>query len=446
MPYTSPTLQQAVDAVAARLSDGAFVRWTQAELVLYIGEALRTWSAWTQSYRARGVADLATMTAIYDLPTLFPALRAYTVTDRDLITLLQYHLLEPPTPTAWTGSQQFTLADLTLAIQRRRDQFLLETGVVVTPQTYPSPPPPQSRVVLAEPTIAVRRAAWSSTSAWITPLRREDDWGTVHYRDHAPQQPQRPPAAYTVSATPPLTLQLAPPPSDTGQLLLLAITRGSELSPATRATVLGIPDDWAWVVKWGALADILAKDGLAPDPSRSAYAEARWREGIAMAQAAAVVLTARINNVVCGISSLLDADRYTPTWQTVPGVPRRVLTLGQNLLGCWPPPGVPVAGGTWALTMDLVANWPVPAGLADPLGVGGEVYDAIVDYAQHLALVKEGAAQLQNSLALVQRAAAVAGVVVDVQQASQPARRPLLGQSTRDQQTSAYRTPAEPVP
>lgn len=441
MPYAAPTLTEALAALSARLQDPSAVRWTDAEKTRYLREALRTWNAYTSSYRESGTFNLTTQEPFYDLPTVLPALRGYTVTNRDLITDLQYTLLEPPTPTAWSGSQQFTLADLWTAIERRRDQFLQETGAVVSRTVQTISPSPVGRIVVPQDVLTVRRMAWHSSSHFVTPLLRTDEWALTHFSPAWVQTPTRPPSAYSVSATPPLQVQVAPPPLDTGALDLIAVRSGASMDPASN-TVLGIPDDWAWVVKFGALADLLGRDGLAVDPARAALAEARWQQGITAATAAGVVLAGRINNQTARIGSVQEADTYSPTWQAVPGIPRRLLTCGQNLIASWPPPGVPSQGGSWSVTLDVVRNMPVPTVGHQALQIGPDAYDIILDYAQSLALWKEGGVQAQQAQSMLgERFFRFCGVTIALQQASQPSRIPLLDQTTQDSRAVARELP-----
>lgn len=426
MPYTTPSLTAATTALSQRLSDPGQVRWTLAELQRYVREAIRTWSAYTQPYRDHGVFPSVAGQAFYDLPTLLPAFRSYTVTDQDLVTDLEYHLLEPPTPAAWTGSAQFTLADLTQALERRRNQFLMETGCRVTRSVLMTLPPPQGRMVLPEAILAIRRAAWVATTGSITPILRSDEWALTHFDANWVQDPTRPPKVYSTSATPPLTIQFGPPTLDAGQLDLIAVEKGATLDPTT-GVLLGIPDDWTWVVKFGALADLLGRSGLATDLARASYAESRWKEGISRAIDASVVLAARINNVTCRVGSLSDTDTYNPTWQTTTGIPRGVLQTGQNLIAVYPR-----ANGVFGLTLDIVRNAPVPTAPGDPIQIGADGYDILLDYAQHLALLKEGTAELTAAQPLLERFLRFCGVTQAKQQAEQPNRAPLLGQTGQD--------------
>jgi hypothetical protein len=79
------------------------------------------------------------------------------------------------------------------------------------------------------------------------------------------------------------------------------------------------------------------------------------------------------------------------------------------------------------------------------LQVGQDFYDSILDYAQHLALFKEGPGQVETATGLIQRAAQSAGVALKIQQAAQPSRRPLLRQDQQDAQAVARELPPVPV-
>ncbi len=435
MPYTQPSLTDAQTALAARLNDPGMVRWVAAELTVYLQEALRTWNAWTSHFRDQATVSTVINEPFYDLPTEIPTLRQQTVTNWDLVTAMQYALLEPASPSAWTGTDQFTLEQLSTAIQRRRDQFLRETGAVLTRLLISyGGPPATGPLQLPEDILIIRRAAWRPTATmFLRVLIRTDEWAGTHYAPSWPSQ-TTPPRAYSVSVSPPLSMQLIPPTGNPGTLDLVSINQGAAISPSVQIS-LGVPNDWAWVIKWGALADVLQGDGLALDPQRASYCEQRWQQGIDMAKSASVVLNAWINEIPVRIGSLSDADSYSPVWQLVPGTPRSVLLAGQTMLAVFPPPGA--AGGPWTVTVDVVRNAPVPTIGADILQIGQDVYDSILDYAQHLALFKEGPGQLTLSVALLERAARAAGVDLKIQQASQPSRAPMLSQTLQDEQALA---------
>jgi hypothetical protein len=428
--YADTSLADATVLVATRLLDPTFLRWSQAELGRYVVEALRVWQGLTAQFKDVAVFPTVQNQAFYDLQAVAPALRPLTVLDTDLVLEIQDHLLEPESRTTWPGSLQFTLPMVLTAIQRRRDQFLTETATVVTQVTDTIAPPPDGRIFLPDAILRVERAAWQSTDGTVRPLLRTDEWGLNHYARPWVQAPARPPRRYSVGVTPPLEIQVQPVPQDTGVLSLLAIQTGP-IPIAGRSALLGVPDDWAWVVKWGALADLLAQEGLTRDTPRSQYCEERWRLGVDAAKTAPVVLTARIDNQVIPLGTVADADRYSVAWQNVSGTPRRVLTAGQTLVALWPPPALSVAPGPFSVTLDLVVNCPVPV-LNDQgfLPTDPGALDPVLSYAQHLALFKEGPGQLDQSIGLLDRFLKAAGAQTFSQSARIPARAPLLAQTT----------------
>lgn len=441
MGYTTTTLADVQALLGARLMDPSFVRWTTPELTIYIQQALRTWNALTSSFRDTSTFQTTVSEPFYDLPTVLPNLRAQTYTALDAINEIAYHLLEPPLVGGlWQGSTQFTLPQIVDALTLSRDAFLLQTMAVVTRSMQVQSFNPQGLVVLNEDVINVRRLAWKTPDGIITVLKRDDSWGLTNYgpREFAPVS--RPPRAYSVGGAPPLALvAMVPIPTVDASLDLLTVNRGAEIvAPYTDS--LGIPNDFAWVVVFGALTELLNKDGIAYDPARAAYCEARWTQGIAVAKDASVVWKARVGSIATGLAAVSDADAYSSSWQMLAGIPQRVVTMGQTLVGLVPPPGVPVGGGTFSVTLSVVRNAPVPVADSDYLQVGPELLDGIVDYAQHLALFKDGIAVVNESKGLLDRFMALSGTAVEINWASAPNRVALLGQTTQDPRSLAYET------
>ncbi len=369
------------------LDDTGNVYWKNAELGIYIVEALRTWASMSLYWRDRGTFATVASTPFYALQTQFPALLGYTVTDTELVTAIQYQLLEPATGISWTGTDMFTLSDLTLAIQRRRNQFLVDTGAVLTEAQSSIAPTTLGRFPLADTVIDVRRAAFQQIggSTWNT-LWREDEWAMGAFS--AMTWPQNPgnPTNYSVFASPPLTLQLFPPPQALGTLDLVTVNAGADLNPIS-GVPLGIPDDFAWVVKFGALADLLGMDGQARDPSRAAYCEARWAEGIELAKIYTSLVQLQVNDVPVYLCSLQELDAGSYAWQSSSGQPNVGALAGLNLLALAGDGsgGAGVPDGVYGISADLVRKAPVPTADSDLIQIGREELDAILRYAEHLA-------------------------------------------------------------
>ena len=440
--YATTTLTQAIQQVGVRLMDPDLVRWTTAEIAIYIRQALRTWNALTAFYRDQATFNTTVLEPFYDLPTVAPTQRAQDYTDSDAISEICFHLLEAqPIGGVWQGSRQFTMAEVTDALQIVRDAFLLETGVVLTRSTVAvDPAPSDGRVSLDEAIANLRRVAWRTDDGIIRILRREDEWGLAKYARSTWVTPAADRSlAYSVGETPPLVLQMAPVTTATGLLDVIAVQRGPTIDAAAPQS-LGMPNDFAWVVVFGTLAVLLNRDGLSYDPARAEYCKARYDQGVALAKVAPVVLDARVSGFPVGLASIADADAYSADWQIVPGVPRRVLQAGQTLVGCWPVPGVPTAGGGFAVVLDLVRNAPVPTSGGDFLQVGPELLDTILNYAQHLALFKEGVAAISQAKGLLDSFLAMSGTEVSLEWALSPNRIAAIEQTAQDTRTVPYET------
>lgn len=442
-------LSQAILDVASRLSDLNLVHWTSAEIQRYLVEALRTYNALTQRYRNRSTFTTAPAAAFYDMPTVIPALRGYNVTDRDLVLDIQYALLEPPNSSAWTGTSMFNFAEVVGAIQRRTDQFVRETGAVVTRAVTNLTPDANGRVTLPSNVISIRRAAWIMANGTVIPLIRDDEWSLQKYA-RAWQTPVAPtltwPTVYSVGVSPPLTVQLGPPPSDPGTLELLVVVLSPTFNPAVSPTLLGVPDDWTWVVKFGALADLFGMEGVAKDAVRQKHCDDRWTQGIELATQASVLLDGFVAGAVTQVNSVTDVDMYQRSWQTTLGAPAQLVTTAQNIVGCAPPPDAN-GGAGYVITVDVVANMPIPVNPTDcvNLGVDDSVLDSIYDYAEYLAMVKEGSGQLNDAVQLLQRFFGACGVTMKLESADVPNRGAILQQTVQDSRVKPRLSPAEPT-
>jgi hypothetical protein len=391
--YTHSTWGTVKTALAARLHDSSKLFYLDAELDLYLAEALRTFSALSAFWRERITFNTVANTIFYDLPTQAASQLGYTLTDRNLISIMEYHLLEPANnwgaSTAWGGTAQFVMADLEDALERRRNQFLADTGMVLTHSTIASAPPPAGRVALTDTMIDVRRACWKDASDVYHYLWREDEFALNAYsRTWALDATT--PYAYSVMGPPPVQLQLAAVPLDAGTLDLISVNTGAALD-VTSGVVLGIPDDWTWVVKWGALADILGKDGPAFDPIRASYCEKQYRSGVELAREQGCIIQAQLQGVNLWVDSIYATDCMYATWQNEPAASTTdIAVCGYNLVATRPQPA-----GVYSLTFDIVRKAPVPALDGTQLQVGREQLDILLDYAEHLALFKVGGAEFQ---------------------------------------------------
>jgi hypothetical protein len=385
MPYTHVTLAQLRAQLAARLSDSNNIFWTEPELDEYLLESLRVYGSLTGFWRDQASFVTSAGVAFYDITSInaaFTALLGYALTDQSLLTTIQGHFLEPASSDSWAGTDQFTLDDVQNALEKRRDQFLAETGVRVTRSIQATVT--GDREDLPDTLIDLRRLVWNRTSDGLNfHLWREDEWNLTAF-DQTWLTPADPPIAYSVSAAPPITVQLAPPASVAGSLDLISVDSGAALD-LTAGVPLGIPDDLAWVIKWGAMADLLAKSGQARD-RRAQFCEERYKAGLAAARNLPTIVQANIGGVPLLVDSLNNLDSFKLNWQSeTPATPDIIAVAGYNLIAL-----SPVPDGVYTVTLDVVRKADVPTDGSDFVEIGRESLEGILSYAQHLAIFKIG--------------------------------------------------------
>jgi hypothetical protein len=398
---TRGTLRQ---SLLDRLDSAQF--WSVPELNIYLSEALTCFQAharyWKQRVTFNTHLDGAGNSQLfYDLTQEIPQL-AQTSTDAQLLSQIEYHLIEPqsgiPAAPAWAGTAMFPADAYTDALTRRRDRFLLDTHSVIGHFSATGVSAGSSRVVLPSSIIDVRRVAFLDATNTYTNLWRDDEFAANAFDTSWGTTVGTPPTTYSVISTPPYTLALIPPPGDVGSLDLLAIAQGPPLNPAV-GIVLGTPDNYAWAIKYGAMADLLSQDGAGRDLQRAAYCEMRYQEGVQLCRIMPTVVNAAINENSTQLDSVFNFDAYSVNWHNTVGIPQFLGLAGQTMLAtsCVPDPANPVG-----IALDVVVNAPIPTDDGTPLGITADVAEVLVDYAQHAAIFKSGGAEFQASLALHQ--------------------------------------------
>ena len=420
MAYSWITFAQAKTALKNRLGDSAGVFWLDAELGEYIKEALRTWNVVAQYHHDRVTFLTQSGFNFYDLTSTAnpnsitagtgagatnpPAMMGYTVKDRDLINLIQYHLIEPIT-TNWASpvfTEQYTMEDLVRSIERRRNQLLLECAPHLSHSlvSYGSPPG-SGRVSLTDSIISVRRAAWKSFTGDYSPLWRTDEQGGNAFAFGWADSPSTP-TSYSMIMTPKVMIQLIPLSNDVGSVDLITVNAPANLDQ-TVGTLLNIPDDWSWIAKFGALGDLFSQDSQSFDPLRYEYCEKRWLNGLEIAAASATLQQAEVDGLKVQPSSLAGWDAFKPEWQGVTvgsGNPITDIAIaGRNLITLYPIPDV----GPHSVELDILENAPMPASDGAFLQIGREEIDVLLDYAYHLAMLKVGGAEFQATITLADR-------------------------------------------
>jgi hypothetical protein len=371
---------------------------------------------------------------------------------------MQNALLEPSTgANPWAGTSQFSLSELQFALQHRRDDMIQRVGCNLFQIPNLPSVPGQIRTSFPDNVLEPRRTRFLaliastfgsgsngasvltvSSSLGIQPgqiitgtgiaantyvlgfsgltvqlsqpltadltnasvefllpttLTREDTQA-FDYFETGHIQDDSTPASWSVISGPPLSMDVDVPPNTPGQYDVIVLQSGDAFAPP-EATLLGVPDDWAWCLKWGALADLLGRESEATDRQRAAYCLQRYEDGIKIMQASNWLLKATINNVPADTPSLYEQDSFSVEWEQDPTVWFSIVTAGIDFLAA-----APLANGN-AASVTLVGNAPIPVLPGDFVQISRDVWDVVLGYAQHIATFKQGGAEFESTKTLL---------------------------------------------
>jgi hypothetical protein len=226
-------------------------------------------------------------------------------------------------------------------------------------------------------------------------LYRDDTVAQEFYEAPLYQQPSGTPQTFMLTSEPPLSWDVDIPPNQPGNYEAVVLESGAALSPPT-PTLLGIPDDFAWVAEWGALADLLGRESEATDRERAAYCLRRYQDGLNLLLKTPWAMLAKVNGAACDMPSIAAMDRYSPEWDATPASFGPCVVLGGiDFLAA------PTGSG---IGVTVLGNAPVPILDADYVQVSRSNWDTVLDLAQVFATFKQGGAEFQQALELEQRA------------------------------------------
>jgi hypothetical protein len=389
------TALQANQEVSLRLGDPNQIFWTKAEIYQYLYESLRLYNCLTAYWATPFTLNLTPPFA----QNWFAANgtgspRQPVLTDADVYTLIEYHLLEPATGSTWSGTNQFSIADLSQACSRRRNEILqaaacnmAESSISMTPNT--------ASVSLPDLVLDVRRCRWVPAANQGSPVTlQRGDSRTFQYFTPQYAQTVGNPLRWDVSGSPPQTIAVDTLVNVPSSLQVLGIQGGADFNPPGSAPLL-MPDDWMWVLKFGAMADVLSKEQEGKDLERAAYCRQRYEEGMQLMAHMPWLLQGFINGVAVDTQALAGADRTNYEFQSRPGAYPEIVVSGTDLFAV-----SPVPTGALSVSLMVVGNAPIPANDAAQIQVSRDVMDAILSEAQHLALFKCGGEEFTSSMKL----------------------------------------------
>lgn len=402
------TFAQAKIQLAQRLAvdiTNDIVLWKNAELGIYIQQSLRLFNCLTNTWKVDYAVPLNTAPPVWmSLATLAGSPRLRTQTDVQAYTQLEYMLMEPPSGSTWTGTTQFTISDISQALQRRRDEMIVVSAcndvllqnIGVTPNV--------SRTFLADNILDVPRVRYIPVTVAPpipqTPpvtLYRDDTVALEFYEAPLYQQNPAQPETYSLSSEPPLSFDVYPRPSQPGKYEAVVLQSGTTLvPPGANPILLGIPDDFTWVLYWGALADLLGRESEATDRERAAYALKRYQDGLLLLLKTPWIMLGKVNGQAVTVDSLEATDRYQPEWDSQPtSFGPMIVIAGIDFFAA------PVNSG---VGLTVLGNAPIPNADGDFIQCSRNSWDSVLDLAQSLACFKIGGAEWKASLELEQRA------------------------------------------
>jgi hypothetical protein len=391
--YSWLTFISARQQLAQRLYDPGMVFTIDAELGIYLQQALRMFNTLTFTWKQDYVFNPVTLWN--SLATLPGSPRLRTQTDTDCYTQLEYMLLEPPTGATWTGTPQFSVDAFALALQRCRDEMLkvsncnqqLVDGIPSTPNTR--------RTVLPDNVIEVARVRWlPAPSGFPVALYRDDTVAQEFYEPGFWQAAPGTPQTFMLTSEPPLSWDVDIPPSVPGTYEAVELLAGTPFAPPA-ATLLNVPDDYAWVLIWGALADLLGRESEATDRQRSDYCLKRYIDGLTLLLKTPWAMLVKITGRATTPVSIANADRYSPGWDLDPSSLPFIVTGGIDFFAA--PTGTSVG-------LTVLGNAPIPVLDGDFVQVSRANWDTVLDLAQVFAGFKMGGQDFQDVLEVEQRA------------------------------------------
>lgn len=395
--YQHTTLGDFKSALALRLGDASKTHWLDDELGLIAIESIRLFNVLCLGYHRDTVSfDTTADVSLYDITSVaVPALRAYTVTDQDAVVLIQYQFMEPKSVLAWTGSEMWTLSEVVAAVQRRRDQFLADTACVVTPRSYAIGP--VGYFDLPDSVTSIRRVVWRSSEGRISNLFSSDE--TTFAINPQWRQTIAVPTLYSIISSAPLRIQFNSTFPSSGTLDVLTVESGIALDTSANSntgTLLDIPDDFAWGPRFGAMADLLRKEGPARDIQRADYCDAIYAMAVTLANEASSVLAAAVLDASVPIQSLAQVDALHRGWQGQnTSTPSAVATASLNLVSVYPVPDA-----SYPVSLSTVRNAIVPSSSTDDgayLQISRDDLPGLYAWAECLAAFKSQGASLDSA-------------------------------------------------
>lgn len=197
-----------------------------------------------------------------------------STTDQALFSNIQTALIEPPNGGQSWPSGLWTRDEVIGASNQRQHRFLHDTLLLVGISSALPVIIGQHRVNLPADWLRTVSVVWTGNDGTVRELPRADSFEADCIIPTWEATNTNAPLVYSEYETPTLQIQIAPAPSVAGSLQLLYVPIGTELNG--NGELLVVPDELEHGIRYGALADLLSKDGRGKDPVRAKYCEDRF--------------------------------------------------------------------------------------------------------------------------------------------------------------------------
>jgi hypothetical protein len=170
---------------------------------------------------------------------------------------------------------------------------------------------------------------------------------------------------------------------------------GAPFNPPT-PTLIGIPDDFVFVLEFGALADLLGQESESTDHERADYCMKRYQEGLELMLKTPWIGLGKVNGVAVSIDSIFALDQYDVNWDSNPSGFGPVLVAGgvDNI-------AAPLAQG---IGVTVLGNAPILDSTNTWVQISRPMADTMFDLAQARCMFKCGGGEWKAALELEKRA------------------------------------------
>jgi hypothetical protein len=193
--------------------------------------------------------------------------------DQQVLEELQYAVHEPPDLGATWPCDLWTREEVVAYVNQRQNRFLKETHLLVAVVGI-AVGVGATRVALPANWVRTVRLVWRGGDGAVKEVPRADTFETDYGIPAWNAAPLAWPQAFMEFETPTLEMQITPT-TVAGELELDYVALAAPFGP-TPGALLTLPDDFSYVVKYGALAEMFGKDGRALDPARAGYCDMRY--------------------------------------------------------------------------------------------------------------------------------------------------------------------------